>query len=463
VRRLLPLVLLFVAWVPAAHAWTWPVDGPVEQGFAFDSTHPYAGGQHRGIDIGSEAGATVVAPAAGTVAFAGSVPTNGLTVTIETGDGLAVTLTHLGSLAVARGAAVAEGDAIGALGPTGTPEVEGPYVHLGIRLAADPNGYLDPLSLLPPPAGPSEPVQGPVTASPPAASSGDDASAPAGSDPAAQAPATGSGESAPSGADVTPATAPAPAEAAPPEATAGATPAADAVAPSAVTADAAGQVRPGASSTDTAPRVDLGAGLPAGSVASGVRASSGAASASGQAAPQMPAQAPVPTSPVVALAPARHGSKPAPTARVRTTRPVARSTRQSRRAPRGEPAAPALHRPARPRHVAVPSTRPEVAPSSQARRAASPAVEPSVLHRRWAIARRGVTSAEQIGRPAGLPLSPGRIALVVLAFGLGGIAILLARIRRRRSSEAPDPAAVVIAFPGADRGGAGAGSDSLAA
>ncbi len=105
-RRLLPLVLfvlLFAAWIPAANAWTWPVDGAIEQGFSFDSAHPYAGGQHRGVDIGAAAGGPVVAPAAGTVTFAGSVPTNGLTVTIETDDGLAVTLTHLGSLAVARG------------------------------------------------------------------------------------------------------------------------------------------------------------------------------------------------------------------------------------------------------------------------------------------------------------------------------------------------------------------------
>ena len=81
------------------------------------------------------------------------MPTNGKSVTIETADGYSVTLTHLGSIAVAKGATVAEQDAVGTVGPSGTPEEAGPYVHLGIRLTADPNGYVDPLGLLPPPAG----------------------------------------------------------------------------------------------------------------------------------------------------------------------------------------------------------------------------------------------------------------------------------------------------------------------
>ena len=127
------------------------MQGPVLQPFAYDEAHPYASGQHRGVDIGADsAGETVVAPAAGTVSFAGTVPTNGKSVTIETADGYSVTLTHLGSIGVVKGAAVAEQDAVGTVGPSGTPEVDGPYVHLGIRVTADPNGYVDPLGLLPP-------------------------------------------------------------------------------------------------------------------------------------------------------------------------------------------------------------------------------------------------------------------------------------------------------------------------
>jgi hypothetical protein len=148
------LLLLSLVWTPAAFAWSWPVQGPVLAPFSYDASHPYAAGQHRGIDIGADAsGDVVVAPAAGTVSFAGTVPTSGKAVTIATADGYSVTLTHLGSIAVAKGATVAERDTIGTIGPSGTAELAVPYVHLGIRLAADPNGYVDPLGLLPPAAG----------------------------------------------------------------------------------------------------------------------------------------------------------------------------------------------------------------------------------------------------------------------------------------------------------------------
>src|SRR3990170_7608193 len=141
--------LALLALAPAAQAWTWPASGPVLRPFVF-GTDPYAGGQHRGIDVGARADAVVLAPAAGTVTFAGSVPTSGRTVTIQTADGYAVTLTHLGPLLVIKGALVAEGDGVGTIGPSGVPEVPEPYVHLGVRVAADPQGYLDPLSVLPP-------------------------------------------------------------------------------------------------------------------------------------------------------------------------------------------------------------------------------------------------------------------------------------------------------------------------
>ena len=59
---------------------------------------------------GPTTGRPCVAPAAGVVSFAGTVPTHGRTVTIQTADGHAVSLTHLGRVAVARGDSVAEGD-----------------------------------------------------------------------------------------------------------------------------------------------------------------------------------------------------------------------------------------------------------------------------------------------------------------------------------------------------------------
>jgi MYXO-CTERM domain-containing protein len=189
IRRLTLLLLVFGLWAPAAYAWSWPVQGPVLQPFSYNEAHPYAAGQHRGVDIGAHAaGETVVAPAAGTVSYAGTVPTNGKTVTIETADGYSVTLTHLGSIAVAKGATVAEQDVVATIGPSGTPEVDGPYVHLGIRVATDPNGYVDPLGLLPPASGSTatQTSTTSTTASQPV-SSGVSAAAPA-SKPAHSAP-----------------------------------------------------------------------------------------------------------------------------------------------------------------------------------------------------------------------------------------------------------------------------------
>src|SRR4029078_12170171 len=95
-RRTLLAVLLAALWFsPVATAWSWTVDGPVIQTFAFDHDHPYAAGQHRGVDIGADVGDTVAAPVAGTVTFAGTVPGSGRSVTITSVDGYAVTLTHL--------------------------------------------------------------------------------------------------------------------------------------------------------------------------------------------------------------------------------------------------------------------------------------------------------------------------------------------------------------------------------
>jgi hypothetical protein len=148
-RQLLAAVLAALLFAPAGEAWTWPAAGPVLQAFLFDPAHPYAAGQHRGVDIGGEPGATVLAPRAGTVTYAGTVPSSGKSVTIATPDGYAVTVTHLGSITVGPGATVGEGDGVGTIGPSGEPEVALPYVHLGIRVEADPQGYLDPLTFLP--------------------------------------------------------------------------------------------------------------------------------------------------------------------------------------------------------------------------------------------------------------------------------------------------------------------------
>jgi hypothetical protein len=198
-RALVLVVLLFLLWAPGAYAWTWPTQGPVLLGFVFDSSHPYAGGQHRGIDIGASPGTAVVAPAAGTVTFAGAVPTGGKSVTIATADGYSVTLTHLGSIGVSKGASVGEGSGVGTVGPSGTPELDVPYLYMGVRETAEAQGYLDPLSFLPALPPPVAPAPAPTPPPPPAA-----ASEPAPPPPAAATTTTSDEE--PAATDAPPAT-----------------------------------------------------------------------------------------------------------------------------------------------------------------------------------------------------------------------------------------------------------------
>ena len=158
VVALLPVLLALQVGVQPALAWTWPADGPVLRPFVLGDD-PYAAGQHRGVDIGAPSGSPVRAAAAGVVSFAGTVPGGGRTVTVQTADGYSVTLVHLGTFAVARGATVGEGDVVGTVGPSGDVELTEPYVHLGVRRTAEANGYVDPLGLLPPRAAPEQPPE----------------------------------------------------------------------------------------------------------------------------------------------------------------------------------------------------------------------------------------------------------------------------------------------------------------
>jgi hypothetical protein len=142
------VAVLAAAFCGTAGAWSWPAGGEVLRPFTLGAD-AYAAGQHRGIDVSGPDGSPVRAPASGVVTFAGSLPTYGRGVTILTDDGYSVTLVHLGAIGVSQGATVSEGDPVGTMGSSGTPEQAVPSVHLGIRHAADEQGYVDPLGLLP--------------------------------------------------------------------------------------------------------------------------------------------------------------------------------------------------------------------------------------------------------------------------------------------------------------------------
>ena len=123
-RRVVLLVgsiFVIVGVLPSvAAAWTWPTNGVVLGPFVLGDD-PYAGGQHRGIDVAGALADPVRAPADGVVSFAGTVPNGGKTVSILTSDGYTVTLLHLGSISVKKGDAVGEGATIGRSGRAASP------------------------------------------------------------------------------------------------------------------------------------------------------------------------------------------------------------------------------------------------------------------------------------------------------------------------------------------------------
>jgi murein DD-endopeptidase MepM/ murein hydrolase activator NlpD len=129
-----------------AAGWLWPVAGPVIQGFDPPAS-PYGSG-HRGIDIATSVGTTVVAPAGGTVTFAGPVGGN-LFMTIDHGGGLESTYSWLSAFIVRKGAVVSRGQPIARTG-WGHPSSPIPHLHLGVKLLdvyVDPMDYLEPASV----------------------------------------------------------------------------------------------------------------------------------------------------------------------------------------------------------------------------------------------------------------------------------------------------------------------------
>lgn len=134
----------------AKGGWRWPVGGELVTAYRFAGA-PYAGGEHRGIDVAAPVGAAVVAAAPGTVRFAGVAGSSGLTISVRTADGrFDTSYLHLSRIAVRAGEAVAAGTAIGAVGTSGRRSTAAAHLHFGVRAAGSRHGYRDPLGLLPP-------------------------------------------------------------------------------------------------------------------------------------------------------------------------------------------------------------------------------------------------------------------------------------------------------------------------
>jgi murein DD-endopeptidase MepM/ murein hydrolase activator NlpD len=134
---------LAMPFEPAYHTYSWPLIGPIINGYRAPGT-PYGKG-HRGIDIGAAIGTDVKAAAPGVVAFAGSVA-GALWVSIDHPDGVRTSYGYLSSIAVAKGDLVARGEVIAASG-AGHPGSLIPHLHFGARFGGD---YIDPMLLLVP-------------------------------------------------------------------------------------------------------------------------------------------------------------------------------------------------------------------------------------------------------------------------------------------------------------------------
>ena len=128
---LLPVLIAFQAGVPPALAWTWPADGPVLRPFVLGDD-PYAGGQHRGVDVAARREPGAAPCGRQSSSFAGTVPDGGRTVTVETPDGYSVTLVHLGSIAVDARDRVGGGRAGRHDRAERRERAPEPYVHLGV-------------------------------------------------------------------------------------------------------------------------------------------------------------------------------------------------------------------------------------------------------------------------------------------------------------------------------------------
>ncbi len=110
-----------------------PTQGWITSRFGY-RTSPFTGLKefHKGLDIATSKGATVIATADGTVSFVGKKGFLGEVVVVDHGHGMITRYAHLEKPIAKSGDFVKRGDKIGQVGITG--RTTGPHLHYNIRI-----------------------------------------------------------------------------------------------------------------------------------------------------------------------------------------------------------------------------------------------------------------------------------------------------------------------------------------
>ncbi|MFH1542889.1 MAG: M23 family metallopeptidase, partial [bacterium] len=117
-----------------------PNGGRISQGFGYKTiVNGKASGAHRGTDIATYEGQTVLAPNRGKVVMAQNFQAFGGTMVLDHGQGIHTLYFHLSSFEAEVGTVVEKGDIIAKSGNTGVSS--GPHLHWGMsvhNLRVDP-------------------------------------------------------------------------------------------------------------------------------------------------------------------------------------------------------------------------------------------------------------------------------------------------------------------------------------